>query len=109
MEVFTGLQRLKKEWGHVFTKQKNVIEFGQISESMHLQIRTQFKMVYCFQTCKHVGQGCVYLAVLQICLFLSETNFRFNVKLETPQAFLILPALRYKQNRGDKDVRFISS
>ena len=24
-----------------------------------------------------ISQGCVYLAVLQICPFLSETNFRF--------------------------------
>ena len=37
-EVFTGLQRLQEEWGHVFTKQKNVIKFGQISESVHLKI-----------------------------------------------------------------------
>ena len=57
----------------------------------------------------HVIVKAMYLPVLQICPFLSEKNFRFNVKLETPQAFLILPALRYKQNRGDKDVRFISS
>ena len=85
-ENFSYLTRDPKKMGffrknsisNYIQERRNVIEFGQTSDLCISKFLDPIQNGVLFATVlSSISQGCVYLAVLQICPFLSETNFRF--------------------------------